>query len=229
MKEETIGRTSAIGSNKEAAITRVKRERNLRLKEWNSMKDDCRFPGTWISDHWSLSLALTFHFASNPSPPTHLVLNPNQNPPPRSQPHQNRCQAPPIPTKHYSHSSGHNKNHQETTTTRTDRPKINTLISQFPILIFLSLHFLVNQTKSSINEKIEYERRNNKTNQCHWIQQGGSDHHSEEREKSSIKGVEPGGGWPLIPGYVNFRSLISIISSDFSLCFKPITTHPPRS
>ena len=29
MKEETIGRTSAIGSNKEAAITEVKREREI--------------------------------------------------------------------------------------------------------------------------------------------------------------------------------------------------------
>ena len=59
-------------------------------------------------------------------------------------------------------------------------PKINTLISQFPILIFLSLHFLGNQTKSSINEKTKYERRNNRTNQSHWIQQKGSDHRTEE-------------------------------------------------
>ena len=42
------------------------RERNLRSKEWNPAEDDRRFPGTWISDRWSLSLALTFHFASNP-------------------------------------------------------------------------------------------------------------------------------------------------------------------
>ena len=42
MKEETIERTSAIGSNKEAAITGVKRERNLRLKEWNPAEDDPR-------------------------------------------------------------------------------------------------------------------------------------------------------------------------------------------
>ena len=40
MKEETIERTSASGSNKEATITRVKRERNLRLKEWNPAEDD---------------------------------------------------------------------------------------------------------------------------------------------------------------------------------------------
>ena len=42
MKEETIERTSASGSNKEAAITGVKRERNLRLKEWNPAEDDPR-------------------------------------------------------------------------------------------------------------------------------------------------------------------------------------------
>ena len=40
MKEETIERTSTIGSNKEVAITGVKRERNLRLKEWNPAEDD---------------------------------------------------------------------------------------------------------------------------------------------------------------------------------------------
>ena len=42
MKEETIERTSASGSNKEAAIIGVKRERNLRLKEWNPAEDDPR-------------------------------------------------------------------------------------------------------------------------------------------------------------------------------------------
>ena len=42
MKEETIERTNVIGSNKEAAITGVKRERNLRLKEWNPTEDDPR-------------------------------------------------------------------------------------------------------------------------------------------------------------------------------------------
>ena len=48
MKEETIERTNAIGSNKEAAITGVKRERerNLRLKEWNPAEDDRQFPST---------------------------------------------------------------------------------------------------------------------------------------------------------------------------------------
>ena len=76
-------------------------------------------------------------------------------------------------------------------------PKINTLISQFPILIFLSLHVLGNQIKSSINEKIEYESRNNRTNQRHWIQQGGNNHQSEERKKYSIKGVDNSGGWPI--------------------------------
>ena len=58
---------------------------------------------------------------------------------------------------------------------------INISISNFD---FISLHFLGNQTKSSINEKTEYERRNSRTNQRHWIQQGGSDHRSEEREKN---------------------------------------------
>ena len=41
-----------------------------------------------------------------------------------------------------------------------------------------------NQTKSSINEKTEYGRRNNRSNQRRWIQQGGSDHRSEERERN---------------------------------------------
>ena len=51
-------------------------------------------------------------------------------------------------------------------------------------MIFLSFHFLGNQTNSSINEKTEYERRNNRMNRRHWIQQGGSDHQSEERERN---------------------------------------------
>lgn len=31
-----------------------------------------------------------------------------------------------------------------------------------------------------------------------------------------MRGMEPGGGWPSIPGYVNFKPLISIVGSEFS-------------
>jgi hypothetical protein len=35
-----------------------------------------------------------------------------------------------------------------------------------------------------------------------------------------MRGVEPGGGWPSIPGYVNLRPLVSIVGSEF--CSPPI-------
>ena len=88
---------------------------------------------------------------------------------------------------------------------------------------FISLHFLGNQTNSSINEKnrVWKKKQQNKPAPLDPTRRQRSPEW-REREKSSIKGVEPGGGWPSIPGYVNFRPLISIIGSDFSLCFKPM-------
>ena len=68
MKEETIERTNASGSNKEAVITRVKRERNLRLKEWNLAEDDPRtIRPTLQSTLWSMLTTASIH-APNQKP-----------------------------------------------------------------------------------------------------------------------------------------------------------------
>ena len=88
-----------------------------------------------------------------------------------------------------------------------------------------------NQTKSSINEKTKYERRNNRTNQHHWIQQGGSDRRNEER-KRNLRLKE----WNLAEDDRQFLSTwildrwsLSLALTFHSTSNPPPPTHPPRS